>query len=395
MNYQKHLISALFLTLIFTIPLTSYSAANADENIAKHATDDDYYAAGETIDIDFDVAGDVIVAGGKLFIGSRIEGDVMAAGGSVKVRGEVKDDVRITGGDLNIDAIVGDDLAASGGSITVSPNTTVRGEAWLAGGDVIMAGTINKDLKIMAGNIRLSGTVLGDVELEGGEIQVLEGARIDGNLLYKSSEEASIDPGVSITGTVTYEELEWDYSENGFGILFSLTLIAAGALLFWLFPKFTVSSAERINTDPWKSLGIGAALLIATPIVVVILMSIVLGAWIGLSVLALYFVALLLGFLIACFFVGGRGARMLKKDISTTGRRIASVALVIILIGFLSIIPVLGGLMLFALLLFGLGAGILQLHFVYRHTEPNVPITPESIQKDSSYRIPDRARHRL
>lgn len=97
-------------------------------------------------------------------------------------------------------------------------------------------------------------------------------------------------------------------------------------------------------------------------------MSIVLGVWIGLSVLAFYLVALLLGFLIACFFVGDRGAILLKKDIGTTGHRILSVTLAIILIGFVSIIPVIGGLMLFALLLPGLGAGVSQLRFVYRHS---------------------------
>lgn len=74
--------------------------------------------------------------------------------------------------------------------------------------------------------------------------------------------------------------------------------------------------------------------------------------------------ALFLG-LISCFFVGDRDAKMFKKDVST-GKRILSVTLAIILIGFLSIIPVLGGLMLFAFLMFGLGAGVLQVHFVYR-----------------------------
>jgi len=368
MNNQKQIISALFLGLTLAFPIVSYAAADADETITKRGSvDDDYYAAGGTVDIDAEVAGDVIAAGGELFIGHRIEGDVMAAGGSVKIRGEVEDDVRISGGDLSIDVVIGDDLAASGGSIYISPNTTVGGEAWLAGGDVTMAGTINKDLKITAGNIRLTGVVHGDVELQGGEIQVFESAQIDGNLHYKSRQPGSIDPAAHIAGNVTFEELEWDYSENGIGIIFSITLIAAGILLFWLFPKFTLASAGRITSNPWKSLGTGVVILIATPIVVIILMSILLGVWIGLSVLALYFVALLLGFLIACFFVGERGAKMLKKDISTTGRRILSVSLAIILIGFLSIIPVLSGLMLFTLLLLGLGAGTLQLHFVYRH----------------------------
>lgn len=369
MSSRQNIISVLLLSLTLIIPLPTFADMDADDEVTKRgAVDDDYYAAGGEVDIDADITGDVITAGGDLFIGRRIGGDVMAAGGSVKLRGEVKDDVRITGGDLNIDAIVGDDLAASGGSVTVSPGTTIGGEAWLAGGDVTMAGTIGKNLKIAAGNIRLSGIVHGDVELEGGEIRILEGARIDGDLRYKSPNQASIDPNASIAGNLSYEEMEWDYSERGFGILFSLTLIVAGILLFWLFPKFTVSSAERIASDPWKSLGIGIGLFIATPVIAVILMTIVLGVWIGLSVLALYFIALLLGFLISCFFVGDRGAKLMKKEISTTGSRLVSVTLAIILIGLVSIIPVIGGLMLFLLLLLGFGAGVTQVRFVYRQS---------------------------
>jgi hypothetical protein len=369
MNGRKKIISALLLGLALIIPSLSFSDSDADESVIKRGSiDDDYYAAGGEVDIDAEVAGDVIVAGGELYIGRLIEGDVMAAGGSIKIRGVVKDDVRVSGGELDIDAIVGDDLAASGGSITVSPGTTIGGEAWLAGGDVYMAGTVNKDLKIAGGTIRLSGVIHGDVELEGGEIQIFEGAQIDGNLLYKSPNEGTIDPGANISGKVIYEEMDWDYSGNGFSILFSLPLIAASILFFWLFPKFTVSSAERITSNPWKSLGLGIVIFIFTPLVVVILVAIVLGIWIGLSVLAIYLVALLLGFLIAVFFVGDRGAKLAKQNLSTTGRRILSVILAIFFLGFIQIIPVIGGLLLFALLLFGLGAGVLQVYFTYKQS---------------------------
>ncbi|NNE63876.1 MAG: hypothetical protein HKN34_07335 [Gammaproteobacteria bacterium] len=369
MNSRKNIVSLLLLGLTLIIPLSTFADMDADDELTKRGTvDDDYYAAGGEVDIEAEIAGDLVTAGGDLFIGRRIEGDVMAAGGIIKIRGEVKDDVRIAGGQLNIDAIIGDDLAASGGSIKLSPGTSVGGEAWLAGGDVTMAGTITKNLKIIAGNIRLSGTVHGDVELEGGDIQILEGAQIYGNLHYRSPGQAGIDPNAGIVGELTHEVVEWDYSEHGFGILFSLTLVAAAILLFWLFPKFTVSSASRIASEPWKSLGVGTGLLLVTPVIAIILMTIVLGVWIGLSVLALYCVALLLGFLIACFFVADRGAKLMKKDIHSTGSRLVSVTLAIILIGFVSIIPVIGGLMLFALLLLGLGAGASQLRFVYRHS---------------------------
>jgi len=110
-----------------------------------------------------------------------------------------------------------------------------------------------------------------------------------------------------------------------------------------------------------KSLGAGLLALIVIPVIAVLLISIVLGVWVGLSLLAVYLVALILGFLVACFSVADWGARRLNKDISTTRGRLFSVSLVIIALGLISAIPVIGGLFMFLLLLAGLGGVILQL----------------------------------
>ena len=70
-----------------------------------------------------------------------------------------------------------------------------------------MAGTIGKDLSIMAGNIQLSGTVHGDVLLEGGEIQIHEGTVIDGSLLVTLTWSPQGDQRGAIKGQL--------YSLNG------------------------------------------------------------------------------------------------------------------------------------------------------------------------------------
>jgi len=333
--------------------------------VERGKIDDDYYAAGGVVDIDADVAGDVIVAGGELYIGHHIEGDLIAAGGTLRIRGLIDDDSRISGGDLSIDARIGDDLAATGGSITLSPDTIVGGDAWLAGGEVVMAGTVVGNLKVIGGTIRLSGTVRGDVELEGGEIELLDGAQIGGNLDYKSPKPLTTASGTQISGQVSHEEEGWEYADRGFGLFFSITLIVAGILFYLLFPHYTVASVKRINTDPWTSLGLGFIFLVITPLVSMMLMLIVLGLWVGLSLLALYCVALLSGLLIACFFVAESGARLFKQDISTRGRRLISVVIAVFVLGLIQSLPLIGGLVLFLLLLFGLGAGLLQLRYVY------------------------------
>lgn len=370
MTKRKNVIKALFLGLMLIFAFSSFSASDTGETVTKRGTvNDDYYAAGGTVNIDADIAGDAVVSGGDMFIGRRIQGDVMAAGGSVNIRGEILDDVRTAGGNINIDAAIGDDLIAAGGVIRVSPATSAGGEAWLAGGDVHMAGTINKGLHIGGGNIIVSGIIHGDVELAGEDIQILKGALIEGDLKYQSPNEAKIHPDAKITGNVTYEQVEWGRPHRGYGIFFSLTMIVAGIVLFLLFPGFTMSAAGRISADPWKSLGVGFALLVGTPVAAVLLMGIVLGVWVGMSILALYFVALPVGLLISCFFLGDWGARRMHKDVATTGRRLVSVAIVIILIGLTQLIPVVSCLLIFALLLFGLGAGILQLHLAYSQSD--------------------------
>jgi cytoskeletal protein CcmA (bactofilin family) len=366
MNKQKNIITNLSFVLLFLFPLLSISMPESGETVTRLGTvNDDYYAAGGTVDINADISGDVVIAGGELFIGHHIKGDVIAAGGSVHLRGEIQDDVRIAGGDISIDANIGDDLIASGGRINLSTGSTIGGEAWLAGGDVRVAGTVNKDLVITAGSIRLSGTVHGDVRLEGGDIQILEGAIIDGDLDYKSPNEANIHSAAKITGNVIYQQVEWDHSPRGAGIFFIITMIVASFALYKLLPGFTMSSVGRISAEPLKSIGAGFLVLIIAPVIAAILMAIILGIWIGLSIMALYLLALLTGFLVSCFFAGDWAARRLNKDVTTTGRRFISVALAILVLGLLKNIPVLGGLLIFALLLAGLGAVILQLKEIY------------------------------
>lgn len=369
MNRRKNTFTILSLVSMLVFPLLSFAVPESGEIVTRRDTvNDDYYAAGGTVDINAVVSGDVVIAGGELFIGRHIKGDVIVAGGSVHIRGDIQDDVRAAGGDITIDANIGDDLIASGGRINVSAGSTVGGEVWLAGGDVRVAGTVDKDLVIGAGSIRLSGTVHGNVRIEGGEIQILEGAIIDGDLHYKSPSEANIHSAAMISGNVTYERVEWDHSHRVASIFFVITMMVASIVLFKLLPGFTMSAVSRISADPLKSLGAGFLALIIVPIVAILLISIVLGVWVGLIIIALYFVALLLGFLVSCFFVGDWGARRLNKDITTTGRRLLSVTIAIFVLGLLKLIPIIGGLLIFALLLSGLGAVMLQLKDIYNQS---------------------------
>ncbi|RZV52491.1 MAG: hypothetical protein EX270_09465 [Pseudomonadales bacterium] len=360
-------ITATVLVGLFVSPATLCADVEAGKEIGRlgHIADD-YYAAGAKVSVDADVAGDVVVAGGKLTINGRILEDLTAAGGSVSVRGIIRDDIRVAGGKIDIAAEVGDDLIAAGGDITLGSSTSINGDTRLAGGNITLAGKIQGDVVVVGSNLTISGTIHGDVEYIGNQIRLLDDAIIKGDLKYQSQNKAKSSPGATIIGATYYEEKDWNSDSRGFSLFFIIPIVVALALFLLVFPNYSVESARRIGAEPVKSVGIGFLLLIFTPIAAIFSMSIVLGVWIGLTLLAFYAVALLTGYLVGCISVGDWGARLLKQDLSTRGRRIASAALAVLLLSLVAVIPIIGNLLVFILLLAGLGAGFLQLNLIYR-----------------------------
>ena len=213
----------------------------AGETVTKEGTvSEDLYLAGGTVEVRANVQGDVIAAGGKIIIAQLVTGDVLAVGGDVTVTADVMDDVRVIGGSVALGGNIDGDAIAAGGTVRLRPDATVGGRAWLAGGEVDVAGRISTHLKAGGGKITISGSIDGDVELMAGEIDVLPTARIAGTLTYRSRQEARIDPAAQITGGITRLPIE-ERSVAG-AIAARLLFIAAtgvlGVVLILTFPRF-------------------------------------------------------------------------------------------------------------------------------------------------------------
>jgi cytoskeletal protein CcmA (bactofilin family) len=346
-------------------------AQEAGETVVMRGTiDQDLYVAGGTVDVLADVNGDVIAGGGQVNIDNTVSGDILAGGGNVSIRARVGDDVRVAGGNITISGSVGDDLIAGGGQLLLAPSATVGGRAWLGGGNVQINGKVGKGVKAAGNHVVIAGDITGDVELYAESIDIEPGAVIRGNLTYYSREEARIANGAEITGTVKREPLgpgkEAREHARGFGyvarLALSITLMITGIVLYLLFPTASVGAARTINESPWKSLGLGFAILAATPLVVLLLCISFLGIWLGLLALAVYLMFLLLGFLTGILNIGDWGLRLIDRaKTATKGWRVLSIIAALLALWIVRFVPVLGGLLAFAILLFGLGALTLYL----------------------------------
>ena len=362
MHTPRRLFPVLFLGCVLAAgPLLAAAQQFGESVIQRGHVQEDVYLIGGSVRVMGQVDGDVSAAGGRVSIEDAVNGDVAAFGGSVELRAKVKDDARITGGEVLVHGTIGDDLLAAGGTVSVAPETRIGGRAWLAGGTLDIGGRVGKELKAAGGSIVIAGEVLGDVDLIGENIEIRPGAIIHGRLQYRSQHEARVDPGARLLGAEVMLPLEappgTKTGHAGGRVFMPLSLLATASVLFLLFPNFSQLTARSVREAPWQVLGLGFAVLASGPLVVILLLVSVVGLWLGLIALVLYFILLLLGYLTGVLFVADAGLQRLRRpEPPGKGWVIGALAVTLVVLALLRLLPVIGGLVAFALLLFGLGA---------------------------------------
>lgn len=324
---------------------------------------DNYYAAGETVDVPTIVSGDVVAAGRTVTLSNVVHGDVLVAGWRVSLTGAANDDVRMAGRRVEIGAPVAGDLTAAGGEISVTPATHVLGRAWLTGGVLDVNGTFDRELRMAGGTVRLGGEFHQPVHVIAEHVELLPNARLLAAFTYESPRPMTMADGAVISGPTTYRAIsERDARDaHAFSVVSSLFfathLILAGLLFLWLMPGAAALLVGTMRTAPARSGLVGLLLLVGVPVAALLLIVTLIGMPVGLTVGALYAVALLIAILTAALRIGEWEAAVFRwTDIgSPRQRRLALVAGVLTLAA-LRMVPVLGTMIVFVSIVFGLGA---------------------------------------
>ena len=363
---------ALLVGLFIAFPASLLFAKDVGERVVKRGIiNDDIYLAGGEVDLQATVNGDATVAGGQLELDGNIKGDVMAAGGTIILRSRVADDVRLAGGELQVLGDVGDDVIAAGGRIRLGRDAKVGGRAWLSGGDIRVDSDIGQELRAAGGRVMITGKIQGDVYLRSKQIEIGSGAVISGNLYTQGPREARIAEGARIDGEVKHTPVEVPVAPIvarivGTALVLLVGLMIAGVVLYLMFPRFTERATQSLRESPWPCLGFGLAVFAGTPVVILILLATGVGMWLALLLLAAYLIMLLIGYLTGAMFVGEAGLRLIgKKEPSKTGRAIGLCVAILALV-IVSLIPLLGGLIFWVVLLGGMGALKRQMYLAHK-----------------------------
>lgn len=337
--------------------------AAESEDEARASIGGNRLIAAAVVELDENVDGSAFLAGGRVYLDAEIERNAWIAGGAVEVRGTVGRRLHAGGGEVRIEGEVRDDLRAAGGSVRVGRDARIGGDAALAGGSVEFDGTVAGDLRAYGESVTLNGTVRGDVTVAGESVRIGPGARFQGELRYRGASAPDIDPGAEITGGVRElrgSRRHWadrfDRHDREHHPLLSGALLF-GVLLVLLAPGFSRAATGRLQGEPLSSGLLGLALLIGLPVTALLLIVTIIGVPLGLLLLFALLLALLLGMATAALFVGDTAlARLAPARVGATGWRLLALLFALLALWLLSWLPIVGGLVVFLLLLAGTGA---------------------------------------
>lgn len=299
--------AVLFSFSLIAFPAYSFAAEwSVNSTVpAGEVKDQTVFMSGDDVIVDGTVKGDLFAAGQRVIVNGVVEGDVFAAASDVEVNGKVLGDVRGAAQSVTIAGEVGKNALLFAQSAYVEEKGAVTGELLAYAQDVKVAGAVQRNMEGAAQKVVIDGTVGGNVAYEVDQLVINPGAKIDGQLEYKAPKQGQIADG-TVAGPVEYNVLKETQMENepvfsGFGWALSLVTTLLLWLLFrFVFKKGTMSIKEELDFAPFKEAGIGALVLIFTPIVSILLLFTVVG--IPISFLAMIMYAVL--WYISKVFVG-------------------------------------------------------------------------------------------
>lgn len=368
------IVSLLVLPLIFTT--IAFAANNQkkpkvvvlpkDEIVNK-----DYFAGGDSVTLSGTVNGDAYLAGGNVVVEGTVNGDLIAAGGMLDIRGKVTNDVRVAGGQIVVSAKIDKNLTVAGGSVNITDSAKIGGSVVSGAGNLSVFAPIGKGITVGAGQVTVGNTIGGDIFGGVGQITLTPSAKVTGDLTYWSQSPAQVQPGAQILGKTTHNLPPAKAVEQvkpakilgiftgvslAFKIISLLSTLIIGLLMLKFFPAYTQRTVDVVAQKPWASLGIGFLTAVLTPILFVILLITVVGIPIAMILLATFLILAYFTRIFVSILVGQKIFEILGQKAGSGW----SFLLGLVIYGLITILPIIGGIVTLLIVLFGLGAVLLE-----------------------------------
>jgi cytoskeletal protein CcmA (bactofilin family) len=338
------------------------STVNKEETIKG-----DLYISGERVRIEGTVDGDVYAAGQDIDINGTVKGDVISAGRFLRVRGTVDGTVRAAGNTAVITGSVGRNIMWFGDSATLDASGKVGGSITMFGGVLSLDGHLGRDILFFGREINLNGSVGGSIREKGHTLMIGSSAQVEGPIHFEGEKPADVSPSAKLASPVEFKKTEKkeDYRDSGYYIwqvIWAAAYILFGLVLFALMPSFSadaVESAEHYGA----AAGLGVLAGFGVPIAACIACITVVGLFIGLATLSVWYGSLYFGQVIIGAVVGN----WLMGRTSELWPLIGRMAVGVLIVRLCTTIPHIGVWVKYGAAFWGIGAISLA---IYRRFQP-------------------------
>jgi cytoskeletal protein CcmA (bactofilin family) len=349
--------------------------------VAKEETiKGDMYITGARVRINGTVDGDVIVFCQSLDISGHVTGDVLTFSQSTRITGQVDGNVRGANNNLTITGSVGKNVMVFEETLTLDANGKIGGSLTSFVENVGAEGSVGRDALLFFAHATLAGKIGGGVRAKGDTLVVGSTAVIDGPVHFEGHKPPEVSPSAKLASPVEFKQMEKksSYREGHYyvwQVIWAAAFILFGLVLFALMPKFSqeaVKSAEHYGA----AAGLGVLVLFGVPIAACIACITVVGLFIGISTLFLWYASLYF----AQIIVGAVIGQWLMGRTSELWPLIGRMAVGLVIVRLCTTIPHLGGWVKFAAMLWGIGAISLALYRRFQPMiapgAPNAPYSP-------------------
>ena len=340
----------------------------------------DLIVTGARVRINGTVDGDLIVFCQSLDMSGHVTGDIIAFTQSARINGQVDGNIRGANNNLTITGTVGKNVMLFEQTLTIESDAKIGGSITSFSETLNVDGNVGRDALLFFQNANLSGKIGGGIRAKGHSLVISSTAVINGPVKFEGHKQADVSPSAKLASPVEFTQMQEkrDYREGSYyvwQVIWAAAFILFGLVLFALMPKFSedaVKSAEHYGA----AAGLGVLVMFGVPIAACIACITVVGLFIGISTLFIWYASLYF----AQVIVGAVVGQWLMGRTSELWPLIGRMAVGLAIVRLSTTIPHVGGWIKFAAILWGIGAISLA---VYRRFQPviapgmpSAPYTP-------------------
>ena len=317
----------------------------------------DLFAAGGQIRIAGTIEGDLVVAGGDVEVSGHVLGDLLSGSGQVRMTGQVDGSIRGYAGNITVKGKVGRNVMTCGGDVNIDRDATIGGSLTSFSGRLSIDGHIQRDVLAMGGQANISGIIGGSAKFRSDELNIDSSAQVGGPVNFEGNKPPHVEDGAKLASPVHFEKITHgpEYSNPHYYIwqlIWASAYILFGLVLFALMPAFSSQAVHSAEEHLGASLGLAVLVGFGLPIAACITCVTVVGLFVGLSTLALWYGALHFGLVVVGALIG----QWLMGRTSELWPLVARMCVGVVIVRLFTMIPHAGWVFKYGAALWGLGA---------------------------------------